>query len=669
MIKTVRIFLVCVGILMLSGLSFAQTSVDNKVLITVGDEKVKVSDFLQVYEKNNTQTDKQNPGYLKDYLDLYINFKLKVKEAEALKLDTISSFIKELHGYREQLAKPYFIDESVNEALLKEAYERKLYDIRASHILIMVDENAKPEDTLAAYEKVSKIRTEILNGKSFEDAAVEYSDDPSAKDRNSDQGQQRFKPGNKGDLGYFTVFNMVYPFEVAAYNTEPGQVSEPVRTKFGYHLIYVKEKRPALGLVQVAHVFVASRPDATPEDEARKMEKINNIYAKIQEGMPFKEAVVQYSEDKGSARNGGELSKFTCNRVVPEFVEAASALEVGEISAPVKTLYGYHIIQLISRETPGTFEEEADQLKERVTKDNRAQKSKVAVINKIKSESKIKLYGKAKLAAFNVVDSTVLAKQFSTEGLPVMTETIMKIGKLKFTQNDFLKFVEKNQQKQDNIDREVYLERIFGDFVDEKCLAYEDMQLESKYPDFKTLMQEYHDGILLFNLTDEMVWSKAVKDTIGLQRYFDTHRGDYVWGERVNATVYQISKKEDVEKVLAIITELKNGGEVANRLKEDSITSVKIIPDIFEKGDNKSVDQVEWKAGNLQLLNSDVEQLVTIVRINEVLAPGTKELKEARGLVTADYQNYLEENWIKELREKYPVTVNEEVLKVLMSEK
>lgn len=669
MIKTVKIFLVCFGILMLSGLSFAQTSVDDNVLITVGDEKVKVSDFLQVYEKNNTQTDKQDPGYLNDYLDLYINFKLKVKEAEALKLDTVSSFIKELHGYREQLAKPYFIDESVNEALLKEAYERKLYDIRASHILIMVDENAKPEDTLAAYEKVSKIRTEILNGKSFEDAAVEYSDDPSAKDRNSDQGQQRFKPGNKGDLGYFTVFNMVYPFENAAYVTEPGQVSKPVRTKFGYHLIYVKEKRPALGLVQVAHIFVASRPDATPEDEARKLEKINNIYAKIQEGMPFEEAVVQYSEDKGSARNGGELSKFTCNRVVPEFVEATSALEVGEISAPVKTLYGYHIIRLISRETPGTFEEEADQLKERVTKDNRAQKSKEAVINKIKSENKIKLYEKAKVAAFNVVDSTVLAKQFSTEGMTVMTEPVMKIGKLKFTQNDFLKFVEKNQQKQDNIDKEVYLERMFGDFVDENCLAFEDMQLESKYPDFKILMQEYHDGILLFNLTDEMVWSKAVKDTIGLQRYFDTHRGDYVWGERVNATVYQISKQEDVEKVLAIVTELKNGGDVANRLKEDSITSVKITPDIFEKGDNKSVDQVEWKAGNLQLLNSDVEQMVTIVRINELLAPGVKELKEARGLVTADYQNYLEENWIKELREKYPVTVNEEVLKILMSEK
>lgn len=663
-----KLFLLCVFITAGSVNAWAQTSVDNKVLLTVGNDKVKVSEFLQVYEKNNTQTDKDEAGYLKDYLDLYINFKLKVKEAEALKLDTIPSFVKELAGYRKQLAKPYFIDESVNEALLQEAYDRKQFDIRGSHILIMVDENATAADTLAAYEKILKIKAEIDGGMDFAEAAVAYSDDPSAKDREAGQGQP-VRTGNKGDLGYFTVFNMVYPFENVAYATTPGTVSDPVRTKFGYHLIYVKEKSPALGAVQVAHIYVAVRADASEDDAARKTEKVDNIYAKIQGGMSFEDAVVQYSEDKGSARNGGELSKFTCNRVVPEFVVAAKSLEVGEVSAPVKTMYGYHIIKLLSRETPGTFEDEKNHIKDRVTKDKRAQKSEKAVIAKIKSENGYKVYEKAKLAAFSSIDTSVLVKKYKADTTGSFSKPIIRIGKHKVSQQEFLQYVEDKQQKQENMDRWVYLEKLFGVFSDEQCMVYEDSQLEAKYPDFKALMQEYHDGILLFNLTDEKVWSKAVKDTLGLQKFFEMHRGDYRWDERANATVYSVRDKEEVQKVMTIIKAHDNAGDVAAQIKADSLLSVKIEPDIFEKGDNKLLDQVDWKAGNIEVIQSDVEQLVSIVKINEVLEPAYKELDDSRGIVTADYQNHLEKEWIKALKSKYPVVVNEEVLRVMMSEK
>ena len=646
----------------------SQKLFSNKVLVTIGDEQVTSDEFKRVYEKNNTQEELYEADAVNEYLDLYINFKLKVLEAKALKMDTASSFKKELEGYRSQLAKPYFVDDGVNELLLNEAYSHMKKDIRASHILLMFDENATPEDTLKVYTEIVKIRDEILNGKDFADAAVEYSDDPSARDREAIPNQQRFMKGNKGDLGYFTVFNMVYPFEEAAYNTGLNKISPVVRTKFGYHLLKVTDIKDAMGYAEVAHIFVALRPEATTEDSLRKAEKINNIYSKIQEGMPFEDAVAEYSEDKGSIKNQGKLSKFTCNRVVPEFVLVVDKLEVDEISAPVKTDYGFHIIKLINIEKPGTLEEETPKLKERLAKDQRSQKSEEAVILKIKKENKFKTYPKAINEVFAHIDSSIFTNTFVADSLAGMVKPVMKLNKEKYTQYDFARFVQDNEKKQENIDKDVYLNQLFTKFEKETCINYMDAHLEEQYPEFKELVKEYHDGILLFNLTDEKVWTKAVKDTIGLQEYFSDNRENYNWGERVDATVYRLKDKSATDKVRIIIERFDNDGDVAKALAEDSISSVRIVPDLFEKGDDKYVDMVNWKAGQLDIINSDVEELTVFVKINDVIAPQPKELNEARGLVTADYQSYLEKEWIEELKKKYPVSINEDVLATVIED-
>ena len=383
--------------------------------------------------------------------------------------------------------------------------------------------------------------------------------------------------------------------------------------------------------------------------------------------MSFEDAVKQYSEDKGSARNDGKLSPFTCNRVVPEFVIAAQSLEVGEVSDPVQTLYGYHIIKLISRDTPGTFEEESEKLKERIKKDDRSHKSEDAVLQRIKAENKLKIYGKAKLALLAEIDTSVLNAAFKADTFATFIKPIMKIGKDKYNQYDFTLYVEKNQRKQTDIDKDVYLENLFAEYVNENCLAFEDRNLEENYPEFKALMREYHDGILLFNLTDEKVWTKAVKDTTGLENYFNKHNDKYVWDDRVDATIYQIRNENDLEKVRAIVSENESDGDIARILDEDSIQSVKIIPGKFEKGDNQYIDRIEWKAGNLEEASSDVEKLITIVKIKEVLPPQQKAFNEARGIATADYQGFLEEEWIKQLKEKYPVVINQEVLKQILA--
>ncbi len=645
----------------------AQNSNTKKTLVTIGNENVSVGEFIKVYEKNNAITDADYRESMQEYLDLFINFRLKVMEAEALKMDTAAAFVSELEGYRTQLAKPYFVDETVNEALLKEAYDRMTKDIRASHILIMVDENAKPADTLAAYNKIMSIRDEITSGaKTFAEAAVEYSDDQSARDREGN-GQQSGRPGNKGDLGYFTVFNMVYPFENAAYNTPVHEISQPVRSRYGYHLVQVNDKRDAMGIAEVAHIFVAVRPEAGEEDVARKTEKINNIYQKIQEGMSFEDAVTEYSEDKGSAQNQGKLSKFTSSRVVPQFVLTVDSLTVGAISAPVRTLYGWHIIKLISRETPGTFEEESPQLKERLTKDQRSHKSEDAVIAAIKKDNKFKEYPKAKEAFIAATDSAILKNTFMAEPYKDMTKPMMKLGKTTFSQFDFATFIEKNQKKVENIDKEVYLNQLYDHFVKQTCLDYMDSRLEEMYPEFNDLMNEYHDGILLFNLTDEMVWTKAVKDTTGLQNYFNNHRDQYQFGERVDATIYKIRNKKDVEKVAALLDEYPMDGDLAKALDRDSIRSVRMTPGKFEHESDQYLDSLKWIPGLQGPINSDVEDLTVFVRIRELLPPQAKELNEARGLVTADYQNFLEKEWLKQLKEKYPVVVHKDVLEQLLN--
>jgi len=658
--------LLSLTVLLATNYAIAQIFAKDKYLVTIGDEQVSSDEFIKVYKKNNTQTDLFEAEAVKEYLDLYINFKLKVLEAEALKMDTAKSFINELDGYRDQLAKPYFIDETVNEKLLKEAYNHLSKDIRASHILIMVDENANPEDTLKAFNKISSIREDIISGNDFAAEAVENSDDPSARDRKAIPNKQRFRPGNKGDLGYFTVFNMVYPFEEGAYNTSLNEISPIIRTKYGYHIIKVTDIKDAMGSAEVAHIFVALRPEATTEDSLRKLEKINNIHAKIQEGMSFEDAVKEYSEDKGSVQNQGKLSKFTCNRVVPEFVEVVDNLEIDEISAPVKTNYGFHIIKLISIDQPGSFDEESAKLKERLAKDERSKKSEAAVISKIKTENKFKKYPKAITGIYMLMDTSILSKSFVADSFQLMNKPVMKLGKEKYTQYDFAKFVQDNQQLQNNMDKDVYLNILFTEFEKENCITYMDEHLEEQYPEFKDLVQEYHDGILLFNLTDEKVWTKAVKDTIGLQEYFSNNREKYVWDERLDATVYKLNDKSVIDEVKVIIERFDNNGDIAKELANDSINSVAIVSDLYEKGDDKYIDMVSWTPGQLDVIDSDVEELVVFVKVNKIVPSQQKELNESRGLVTADYQSFLEKEWIEQLKKKYPVTINEKALELII---
>jgi peptidyl-prolyl cis-trans isomerase SurA len=661
--KTIFKLLAVACILMIPFLGSTQSRLDKQVLINIGNENVTVKEFMDVYNKNNINVEVIDKKSLEEYLNLYINFKLKVMEAEALKMDTSQSFINELEGYREQLAKPYFNDETVSEALLQEAYERKMQEVRAAHILIVLDKNANPADTLIAYNKIMQLRNRILEeGEDFGTVAAEASEDPSARDREAIPNQQPPRPGNKGDLGYFSVFDMVYPFENGAYNTPVGGVSMPVRSDFGYHIIKVIDRGPALGTIEAAHIYAAVPPDATEELILEKQDKINNIYQKIQEGMSFEDAAKQYSEDRGSAANNGLLNKFTVNRIVPEFVETIKTLKPGEVSEPIKTMYGFHIIKLIGLSQPGDFETEKKNLSDRLNRDARAQKSEEAVIKQIKKEANFKQFDKNLYDFISQIDSTLPMAQFDASEFKLANDPLFRIGKQDFTQTDFAIYLQEKQKPQQGMKAENYAYMLYNDFVNESVISYEDSMLEQKHPDFAMLMKEYRDGILLFDLMDQKVWSKAVKDTTGLKTFHADNQNKYMWDKRLSVTNYTITDERELEKASVIIKKYDDDFEIRDALAADSLRAVRIQPGKFEQGDNQFVDIADWQPGLYGPFSSDVDRFSVFVRVREVLDVQPKALNEARGLITSDYQNHLEEKWMEELRAKYPVTINQKVL-------
>lgn len=629
----------------------AQNKNKDAVLMTIGQDKVTVAEFETVYKKNNTKEATNDAKSLNDYVDLFVNFKLKVREAEELKLDTAKSFRDELAGYRKQLAQPYLTDKDVNEKLLKETYDRLQEDVHASHILVKVPEGALPKDTLEAYNKIMKIRTRILKGEGFNKVAAEkgISDDPSAKD-------------NGGDLGYFTALQMVYPFESAAYSTKVGDVSMPVRTRFGYHIIKVSDRRKAQGEVLVAHIMVKTPPNMTKEDSINAHSKINEIYSKLKAGAKFEELATQFSDDKTSAKKGGELMWFGTNKMPMEFEKASFALKnKNDISEPVKTKYGWHVIRLVDKRGLASFDVMKNELKDKVTKDSRSQAGRASLIAKIKAEYKFKENLAARDEFIKVIDSTVFEGTWDKAKAAALKKPMFNFNDKQYTQADFANYIASHQNKRPKIDRTVLINQLYKQFVDESAITYEESRLDQKYPEFKALMEEYHDGILLFELTDRKVWSKAVKDTAGAKEFYEKNKNNYMWEERADAVVYSCSDATVAQQVRKMLTEKKSEKDILAAINKDTQLNLQTESRLFSKGENEFVDK-SWKQGISADMNSEKDKKTVIVAVNKIVPPGPKSFQDAKGMVTADYQNYLEKEWLAELRKKYVVTIDKNVL-------
>ena len=645
------------------------TAQDDPVLVTIAGENVTVDEFMYVYKKNNAQGETMDRKSIEEYLELYINFKLKVKEAESLGLDTVQAFIDELAGYRKQLAEPYFVNEEIMDDLLNEAYERKKSDLRASHILIQVGPNAMSADTLAAYNKAMEVRNRILDGEPFEKVAREMSDDPSARDRISPRNN-RMIPGNGGDLGYFSVFDMVYPFETGAYSTAVGETSMPVRTDFGYHIIKVTDRIPAQGSIEAAHLYLQMPDSASAADSASKEREAKDLYQRIQQGERFEVLVREYSDDKGSASRGGMLPPFTVNRMVPEFIQAISQMsDSGQVSQPVLTSYGWHIIKLSSKSGIQAFAELEPEMRKRLEKDKRAQKSTGVIIHDIKKEYGYKEFQEGLDEIYEMIDSTIYKGKWTVPEAdenpdkPLFTKSVMMIGDMAVSQFEFANYIALNQNIGQNEKINEFVNKKFKEFSDEKVRAYEDSKLEGKYPEFRAIVKEYRDGILLFELTNEKVWAYASQDTVGLKNYYEANQKDFMWGTRLDASIYTVNDTGYVESIRSMIQDGKSDEDIEQEIYNDSLKIVRIERKKFQENENATIDGIKWKKGLTE--SQKKGNKIVFVRVHEKLSPEPKTFDEARGLVTAGYQEELEKQWIAELRGKYPVTVHEEVLSTL----
>ncbi|MGB0402638.1 MAG: peptidylprolyl isomerase [Salibacteraceae bacterium] len=650
---------ILVVLLLSSSVLFSQ---DN-VLLNISGEVVTTEEFNLVYNKNNSSAQAIDPKTKEEYLDMYINFKLKVKEAESLGMDTAKGFVKELSGYRRQLASPYLTDNNVTESLIREAYDRKKEDVNAWHILIACDADAAPKDTFDAWIQCKKIKEGITNpSEEFSKKAKEFSKDPSAVQ-------------NGGDLGYFNVFQMVYPFETAAYNTPKGEISEPVRTRFGYHLLWIKDKRPARGEIRVAHIMVKNNENDTPEESVKNEQKINEIYQKLKAGEKFETLASQYSDDKGSAPKGGELPSFGTGRMVKSFEDAAFSLENdGDYSAPVKTRFGWHIIKRLDKKEVGEYEDLKDELKTKVEKDGRGNKSKDAFFMRAKEEYAFKSNAKSIAAIAALINRSYFERtwkvgdNFMAKNKVVFSLTDKKYKKEKksWTQRDFAEFVENDKtfQRLPVVDSTVVINKLFDAYVNQKLTEFEDERLEFKYPKFKALVQEYHDGILLFDLMDQKVWGKAVSDSTGLANFFENNKESYKWNKRADAILFSCSDSLVVSRSQSILKAQLDSGintvKISEALNKESQLSVNINEKKFQAEENSIIDQVDWKVGFSKVIEKD--NRLWFVYIKEVLPVQNKTLEEARGSVISGYQDYLEKEWLKELRTKYPVQVFKENL-------
>ena len=614
----------------------------DEVLMTINGEPITKAEFEYIYNKNNSDNaiDKKT---LDEYVDLFVNFKLKVAEAKAQGLDTLKTFKRELNGYRKQLAKPYLTDAELEEALFQEAYSHFNQDCEVSHILIKTE----GEDTLEAYNKAIEAIKRLNAGEEFSKVADELS---------TDQSVTR----NHGYLGWFTALQLVWPFEKAMYDLPLNVVSTPIKSDYGYHIIKVHNRRPAWGQVNASHIMKMSNDRMPQEMQEKKYQEIVEIKKRLDAGEDFATLAKELSDDKASAQKGGDLGWFGIGRMVRDFETATFALEPGETSEIIKTQFGYHIINLKEKRGIEPFEKKKSEIQRMMQYDSRSTAAKTSFVNKLKKEYNFQINknevtaAKALIAQYAENDSLLKVKGAE------MTGELMSFADQKIPTSELVAYYTTTKMMGTDIDAKI------AQIAEMKLIQYEDSQLENKYVDFANLMKEYHDGILLFEVSNKEVWEKAIKDKDGLEKYFKQNKKNYTWDEPRYKGFVVKCKDEATAKSLKKTIKKLNPDSVSNYIRtqvnNDSVTFASVERGLWKQSENSYIDLYGFKIDNAQVETN--EELPIVITVGKMLKK-PETYADVRGAITADYQNYLEKQWIENLRNKYSVEINQEVLNSL----
>ncbi|MCU0339558.1 MAG: peptidylprolyl isomerase [Spirosomaceae bacterium] len=729
-------------------------------ILAIGNKKFTTDEFFQSFTKNQFSDDTTKPTDITEYLRLYTNLKLKVAAAEQRGMDTLSTFKEEITSYRKVLAQPYLTDKVLTDNLVAEAYERLKDEIRASHILVAVARDAAPADTLAAYRAATALRSQILQNEiTFEEAAKRYSKDLSSASAG-------------GDLGFFTAFQLVYPLENVAYKLPKGKVSDLVRTHSGYHILKVTDRRLTRGRVQVAHLLVRVSSAATEEGKAAAKTNIDRAHELLkQESWDI--VCRDYSDDATTKNNGGVLREFGTGEWMPIFEEKAFGLQqIGDISEPFLTNYGWHIIKLLAKKPVPSFDEMAPQLRAKVKTDTRGDLLQQTLVSKLRNTYKINELTSIKEAAFKQIDTTLLKGQWKYKeplGAGLEQKPLFEIDAKAFTVNQFYEYIGTIQEPvaaQSSLS--VLLNRYYQTFQNKALVETEENNLEKKHPEFRHLMAEMHDGVLLSQLMEANVWEKSLTDSLAQKALWEQTKDKYRYPERAVATIitadndslmaraqtilatspYALRRKgadilfgtdastpnaqqqeavfdvaltllnnpaysvevsayqEDTEKddiaslrLQKVVNLLTQNGVAPSRITEKNYGKFKPVPDanrnrrvsfqyfstspkdvekalnvlkigkisinrgLFAQNANEFLTKATWQTG-AQYVNVNGKK--AWVNITEIQAARTKTFAEARGAVINELQKTLEKNWLEQLRQQFPVQINEEELRKLV---
>lgn len=684
--------LLATAIISIFGFQFSISHAQNPVVMEIGGRQIHQQEFMKDFNqsvgdnlvaRNASEAEKRKA--LDEYVELYANFQAKLRDAVSRGFDTTAALRDELARYRKDLAAPYLIDSAMLKKIMSEAYERNHYALHAAHILVKVSADAAPEDTLAAYNRAMELYRRVMNGENFYDLSIEEARrlDPRAN----------VHP-NEGELNYFTAFDMVYPFENAAYALQPGEVSLPVRTRYGYHIIKLFERVEFYGKVTLQHYWSRNHNSEKNMDQ---------LYARLQSGTPF-EMVALQSDDLSTADKGGYIYDASMQQLPQEYVTVLSRLKEGEFSRPFLTRYGWHIVRLVKKDTIPSFEKMEPYYRQRMARDPRgaasrksfaaAARKKYGIVDltttpvatkkttKKGKKQPVKMMASLDELTANIDNSVFSAKWKENDSVFTDLRPLVKVPGKEYNMLDFANFVYRTQKFGSRSELGYYVRQRYEDFLDSVTIVYADTQLENDYPEFASLVEEYRRGLMIFNYNEQMIWVKAIKDSAGFSNFYQRESAKksldnpddsiYFWHTRARVVIFDVADSRCLDSEKAV--------KVLRKAVKQNLSSADMLEALLKKVDTKKCDNempvtytlevVEKTRQNL-LADDQWEQGIYAVHsgkgyrllvVQDIIAPCLKGQQEARGYYLNAWQNEVEENLCKELRNKYRVKINHNVV-------
>ncbi|MBR1517816.1 MAG: peptidylprolyl isomerase [Bacteroidales bacterium] len=689
---------------------------NDPVMFEINGQTIRKSEFMRDFLRSIGQDPKASPTActyekrkaLEDYVQLFVNYRVKLADAYAMGLDTAAELRKELASYRGELAAPYLIDSATMQHLFHEAYQRNQEAVHAAHILVNVPFSASPADTLRLYKEAMEVyRRVTTGGEDFHKVAREIMEKQMTPEQRERAAQQPIPEGHEGDLGFFTVFDMVYPFENATYALHVGEISRPIRSRYGYHIIKLIDRVPFYGNVTLRHIWISNKDDKAEG-------KINEAYRKIMEGHDFERVARNYSFDRRTSDKGGLLGNLTMQQLPPQYISTIghNNMKAGDVSKPFHTEYGWHIIRVDRRDTMGTLDDLMSVYRQRLTRDQRDQSPRSVFVEQCKRQYHFvdytQQYGKWNTSKEGVttfvadvkknkkskrgatldeliaqVDESVFTKswRFHAEKLTNLQPLFSLNGKM-YNAIDLGQYIALHQTHQGKMDIGQYVKKQYEEFIADRVIALADSRLEEENPEFRDLIAEYRHGLMIFNYNDKMVWSKSLEDTAGFERFYQTssqtHSYDnpddsvYFWKDRARVTTFTVADSQCImpDKAMKIIAKERKKGRSANDIRMAIIDKldrsncksnqpVVMGTEVVEDGNQTLLSKKEWNIGTYLHPGKKGYQICVV---EQLMLPTLKSADEARGYYVNDFQNEMERQLTEQLRKKYNVKIHQDVI-------